>query len=388
MAGKGDISSLSLLRTLSNRTAVPQDGHLPIAMAVSLLFLSGGTCTIGTSTSNLAALLIALYPVWNSSALNANVMQPLRHLYVLATVPSVLEVFDSETGAPITSVAKVRIRKSVFEASPYRHGSFQNQQPNTTKDYSDDDFKELVLTTPCLLPTNVAIQSIEASTLRHYSAILEGGSRINEVGGNISINLVRRSDTSNSTSDDAIGDGLCPAIEDVLNAPKITGTRESILVAYISHLPLRHDQSNTLRSSTLPTTNLANVAIISRIISLKGHGSSCTGDTILSSDFVMSLSKHLSHICHPLLVKNNKVSVLRSVVLSELSCAEVADAMFIGNASWIQHALIALGITDPSELSTMLKELDMSVPETNQLRKALQLATVTNLPLDIVNALV
>lgn len=41
--------------------------HLAVGLAAGLLFLSGGQASISTSNESIAALLIALYPVWPCS---------------------------------------------------------------------------------------------------------------------------------------------------------------------------------------------------------------------------------------------------------------------------------------------------------------------------------
>lgn len=41
--------------------------HLAVSLAAGLLFLSAGRSSISTSNESIAALLIALYPVWPSS---------------------------------------------------------------------------------------------------------------------------------------------------------------------------------------------------------------------------------------------------------------------------------------------------------------------------------
>ena len=155
MAGTGDAASLDVLRSLHQRcppSAAPAANsaaggaaaaasasaaafagtHLPVAMAIGLLFLGGGTCTVSTSTESLASLLIAFYPVWasapapstatstanntesptaSSTDINAHFMQPLRHLYVAAAVPSVLSARDGESGEAVRAVATIHFKK-------------------------------------------------------------------------------------------------------------------------------------------------------------------------------------------------------------------------------------------------------------------------------------
>eukprot|EP00878_Enallax_costatus_P030794 GHUV01033585.1.p1 GENE.GHUV01033585.1~~GHUV01033585.1.p1 ORF type:complete len:324 (+),score=72.59 GHUV01033585.1:123-974(+) len=96
MAGSGHLPTFRLIQALSRRSAGPlratsTDGqtaggiaallsgpgigtgnlnygnHLAVSLAAGLLFLSAGRSSISTSNESIAALLIALYPVWPNS---------------------------------------------------------------------------------------------------------------------------------------------------------------------------------------------------------------------------------------------------------------------------------------------------------------------------------
>ncbi|KAI5304878.1 Anaphase-promoting complex subunit 1 [Ascosphaera pollenicola] len=109
MAGTGDIPVFRRLRSLHGRVDAdtPFGSHMAAHMAVGLLFLGGGTFTLGTSNLAIASLLCAFYPNFPTNFLdNKCHLQALRHLWVLAVEPRCLVPRDIDTrramSVPIT----------------------------------------------------------------------------------------------------------------------------------------------------------------------------------------------------------------------------------------------------------------------------------------------
>lgn len=76
--------------------------HGCIASAIGLLFLGGGSCTLGRSNEDIAALLVAFYPRWPIATTdNQFYLQALRHLYALAVKESSVECIDVDSGCPV-----------------------------------------------------------------------------------------------------------------------------------------------------------------------------------------------------------------------------------------------------------------------------------------------
>ncbi|WIA14045.1 hypothetical protein OEZ85_002600 [Tetradesmus obliquus] len=124
MAGSGHLPTFRLIQVLSRRSAGPlratgAEGqtpggiaallsgpgvgcgqvsyghHLATSLAAGLLFLSAGRASISSSNEAVAALLIALYPVWPNSPTDQRChLQAFRHLYVLAAEPRCLQAVD------------------------------------------------------------------------------------------------------------------------------------------------------------------------------------------------------------------------------------------------------------------------------------------------------
>ncbi|KAI8910379.1 hypothetical protein EDD86DRAFT_246749 [Gorgonomyces haynaldii] len=85
MAGSGDKETLDLIQSLPQKN-LNYGNHMALSMSLGLLFVSGGTCTLGLSDLGTAILFCSFYPLYPLSVTdNQFHMQALRHLWPLAT---------------------------------------------------------------------------------------------------------------------------------------------------------------------------------------------------------------------------------------------------------------------------------------------------------------
>lgn len=113
MAGAGDLAVFRRLRALHGRVdaATPYGSHMAAHMAVGLLFLSGGTHTLGTTDLAVGALLVALYPVFPADVLdNRCHLQAFRHLWVLAAEPRCLVPRDLDSRRAVSVPISLTMR--------------------------------------------------------------------------------------------------------------------------------------------------------------------------------------------------------------------------------------------------------------------------------------
>lgn len=105
MAGTGDLTIFRRLRSLHGRvdTETPYGSHMASHMAIGLLFLGGGSYTLGTSDLAIASLICSLYPVFPTTVLdNKCHLQAFRHLWVLAAEPRCLVPRDIDSRRPVS----------------------------------------------------------------------------------------------------------------------------------------------------------------------------------------------------------------------------------------------------------------------------------------------
>ena len=104
MAGTGDLDALRILKMLRWRCddEARYGFHMICGMAIGLLFLGGGSCTLGRDPSDIAALVVAFFPRFplNTSD-NQNHLQALRHLYALAVKRRELRAVDVDSEATV-----------------------------------------------------------------------------------------------------------------------------------------------------------------------------------------------------------------------------------------------------------------------------------------------
>ncbi|KAH8688755.1 putative 20S cyclosome subunit [Talaromyces proteolyticus] len=106
MAGTGDLALFRRLRSLHGRIDpdTSYGSHMAAHMAIGLLFLGGGSYTLGTSNLAIASLMCAFYPIFPMSVLdNKCHLQAFRHLWVLAAEPRCLVARDVDTRRPMTA---------------------------------------------------------------------------------------------------------------------------------------------------------------------------------------------------------------------------------------------------------------------------------------------
>ena len=99
-AGTGDLETLRLLKVLRWRCDedINYGSHMAFGSAIGLLFLGGGTSTIGREPEDIAALLLAFYPRFPSTTSdNQYHLQALRNLYALAVKRRDIKAIDVDT---------------------------------------------------------------------------------------------------------------------------------------------------------------------------------------------------------------------------------------------------------------------------------------------------
>ena len=87
MAGTGDLDTLRIFKILRWRhdKDIRFGSHMTYGMAIGLLFLGGGTMTLGREPEHVAAIVTAFFPRFPSqTGDNQYHLQALRHLYALA----------------------------------------------------------------------------------------------------------------------------------------------------------------------------------------------------------------------------------------------------------------------------------------------------------------
>lgn len=104
LAGTGDLDALRLLKVLRwpCTEEINYGSHLAFGSAIGLLFLGGGTCTLGREPKDIAALLLAFFPRFPSSTSdNQYHLQALRNLYALAVKHREIRAIDVNTGESV-----------------------------------------------------------------------------------------------------------------------------------------------------------------------------------------------------------------------------------------------------------------------------------------------
>ncbi|KAF7590802.1 Anaphase-promoting complex subunit 1 [Aspergillus hancockii] len=148
MAGTGDLVLFRRLRSLHGRVEAdtPYGSHMAAHMAIGLLFLGGGSYTIGTSDLAIASLICSLYPVFPTTVLdNKCHLQAFRHLWVLAAEPRCLIPRDIDSRRPLSI-------------------------PITVTSTNGSSRK---VTAPCLLPELASVVKVEIHSTDYWPLILD-----------------------------------------------------------------------------------------------------------------------------------------------------------------------------------------------------------------------
>lgn len=148
MAGTGDLLVFRRLRSLHGRVEAdkPYGSHMAAHMAIGMLFLGGGSYTLGTSDLATASLLLSFYPIFPMTVLdNKCHLQAFRHFWVLAAEPRCLVPRDIDTRRPVSAPVTVTTKNAVPRE----------------------------ITGPCLLPELDTITKVEIRSPDHWPLILD-----------------------------------------------------------------------------------------------------------------------------------------------------------------------------------------------------------------------
>lgn len=119
MAGTGDLETFRYLRRMHGQTDAdtPYGSHLASHLAIGVLFLGGGTFTLGTSNLAVASLICAFYPLFPTDVHDNRVhLQAFRHLWVLAAEARCIVVEDIDTHRPIHMPIKVTMHDGTTQS--------------------------------------------------------------------------------------------------------------------------------------------------------------------------------------------------------------------------------------------------------------------------------
>ena len=148
MAGSGDLTLFRRLRSLHGRidNDTPYGSHMAAHMGIGLLFLGGGSYTLGTSDLAVASLLCSMYPIFPINVLdNKCHLQAFRHLWVLAAEPRCLVARDIDTRRPVPIPVSITMK--------------------------DGSAKQM--TAPCLLPDLNELDKVELQSTDHWPMVLD-----------------------------------------------------------------------------------------------------------------------------------------------------------------------------------------------------------------------
>ncbi|EME40315.1 hypothetical protein DOTSEDRAFT_74944 [Dothistroma septosporum NZE10] len=148
MAGTGDLDTFRWLRRMHGRTdtETTYGSHLAAHLAIGVLFLGGGTFSLGTSNLAVASLLVAFYPLFPMDVHDNRVhLQAFRHLWVFAAEARCIVVEDIDTQRPIHMPIKVLMKD----------GSRKSMQA------------------PCLLPNLDSIRTVHTDDSAYWRVTLD-----------------------------------------------------------------------------------------------------------------------------------------------------------------------------------------------------------------------
>ncbi|KAL2853858.1 hypothetical protein BJY01DRAFT_48439 [Aspergillus pseudoustus] len=148
MAGTGDLALFRRLRSLHGRVDpdTPYGSHMAAHMAVGMLFLGGGSYTLGTSDISIASLICSMYPIFPTTVLdNKCHLQAFRHLWVLAAEARCLVPRDLDSRRPVSI-------------------------PINVTSFAGDS---RMLMAPCLLPDLSLVSKVEVRSSDYWPLVLD-----------------------------------------------------------------------------------------------------------------------------------------------------------------------------------------------------------------------
>ena len=158
MAGTGNVEAMRLLRRLRSRldggggSAITYGSHMAVSLALGFLFMGGGSRTFSRAPAATAALLTAVVPPYPSSTPEQRFhLQPLRHLYALATEPRLLRAVDADSGAPCYAPLDLSVAASDCGGA-----------------------HEVAAVAPCLVPEHAQLLQLRVTGPRHWPQQLAG----------------------------------------------------------------------------------------------------------------------------------------------------------------------------------------------------------------------
>ena len=173
MAGTGDVVVLRRLRSLHGRLdpETPYGSHMAAHMAVGILFLGGGTYTLGTSNLAIAAMLSAFYPIFPTNVADNHAhLQAFRHLWVLAVEARCIVPRDADTGKPISAPIVLVMRDNCSPNS--KVAASASTDPPTQGAPRPRAEREKRLTAPCLLPDLDDIEEIRTEGRDYWNVCI------------------------------------------------------------------------------------------------------------------------------------------------------------------------------------------------------------------------
>jgi anaphase-promoting complex subunit 1 len=118
MAGTGDLKTFRYLRRLHGRTdaETPYGSHFAAHLAIGVLFLGGGTYTLGRSDMAVASLICAFYPLFPTDVHDNRVhLQAFRHFWIFAAEARCVIIEDIDTHRPISMPIVLTLRDGTIK---------------------------------------------------------------------------------------------------------------------------------------------------------------------------------------------------------------------------------------------------------------------------------
>ncbi|KKZ63413.1 anaphase-promoting complex subunit 1 [[Emmonsia] crescens] len=235
MAGTGDIIVFRRLRSLHGHVGgdTPYGSHMAAHMAIGMLFLGGGTYTLGTSNLGIASLLCSFYPVFPTTVLdNKCHLQAFRHLWVLAAEPRCLIPRDLDTGRAVTIPVSLALKTG----------------------------ESRVTTAPCLLPNLDDLTTVKIQSPDHWDLTLDfvgnQGLRDKFRLGDQSVYLRRRA-VYNASSTSEFSSSLM-ALSDVQDIPSssVPGYSRAVNAVPNAAAPILYSQGKSSIQVRFPARHL------------------------------------------------------------------------------------------------------------------------------------